>query len=84
MTSVERILQFASLEQEAAEHTDVKPPQGWPMHGGIHLKDMCLTYKGHEKPALGPISVKIQPAEKVSGLLHEGAILSIVRRWKFS
>ena len=69
MTSVERIQQFATLEQEAPEHTDVKPPPGWPGKGAIQLTDMSLTYRGLMEPALGPITVSITPGEKVkSGL----------------
>ena len=66
MTSVERIQEFGTLEQEAPEHTDVTPPEGWPNEGQIKLKDMTLTYRGHKQPALGPITLDIHPAEKAS------------------
>ena len=65
MTSVERIMQFSDLEQEAPEHTGLKPPPNWPSRGAIQLRNLCLKYRDQEKPALGPISANILPAEKV-------------------
>ena len=66
MTSVERIQEFGTLEQEAPEHTDVNPSAGWPNEGHIELRDMTLTYRGQNKAALGPITLNIHSAEKVS------------------
>ena len=66
MTSVERIQEFGTLEQEAPEHTDVTPPEGWPNEGHIELRDMTLTYRGQNQAALGPITLEIQPTEKAS------------------
>ena len=65
MTSVERINQYATLEQEAAAYTNIRPPNHWPSHGNIQLSHMSLTYKDVDTPALGPISLTIQSCEKV-------------------
>ena len=65
MTSVERIQQFGKLEQEAPEHTNLKPPAGWPSQGQIKFTDMTLTYRGQTTPALGPISLQILPGENI-------------------
>lgn len=65
MTSVERILQFSRVDQEAARHTDVHPPLGWPMAGEIRLSNVCLQYKNTGRLALGPLSVHVMPREKV-------------------
>ena len=66
MTSVERIHQYSTLDQEAAEYTDVKPPKNWPMAGAIQLRDLTLTYKDCDTPALGPISLDIKASERAS------------------
>ena len=65
MTSVERIDQYATLEQEAAAYTDVRPPKDWPSYGNIQFCDMSLTYKDGHTPALGPINFSIQAGQKV-------------------
>ena len=70
MTSVERIMQYSDLEQEAPEHTDLKPPPNWPSRGAIQLRGMSLKYRHQEKPALGPISANILPAEKVMFIIN--------------
>ena len=66
MTSVERIHQYSTLDQEAAEYTDVKAPKNWPMAGAIQLRDLTLTYKDCDTPALGPISLDIKASERAS------------------
>ena len=65
MTSVERIHQYSKLEEEAAEHTEVRPSPGWPQHGHISLTNLCLTYIGTTCPAVGPLSVHFPPGQKV-------------------
>ena len=67
MTSVERIQQYANLEQEAAQHTDVVPDNNWPSKGAIELQNVCISYDGSDSPALGPVTLDIKPAEKVLG-----------------
>ena len=65
MTSVERILQYCHLDQEAPEYTDVRPPSQWPKDGNITLDEVSLTYRQREQPALGPLSLMIKSAQKV-------------------
>ncbi|CAG2114002.1 unnamed protein product, partial [Medioppia subpectinata] len=52
MTSVERIIEYSKLPQEAAltAHDSHKPPPDWPQKGQIELKDMSLCYEGSDKP----------------------------------
>ena len=65
MTSVERILQYSHLDQEAPEHTDIKPPGDWPKDGNISLDKVSLPYPQGKQPALGPISLGINASQKV-------------------
>ena len=65
MTSVERIYQYSTLEQESASYTDNRPPKHWPSCGNIQFHDMSLTYKDLDTPGIGPINLSIQAGQKV-------------------
>lgn len=66
MTSVERILQYANLEQEAPEHIKSKAlPPDWPSRGDVTFDHMTLTYGGGGIPALKDLTMSIKAAEKV-------------------
>lgn len=65
MTSVERILQYTNLEQEAPEHITSKAlPPDWPSRGHMTFDHMTLTYGGGI-PALKDLTLSIKAAEKV-------------------
>ncbi|CAG2107286.1 unnamed protein product, partial [Medioppia subpectinata] len=65
MTSVERIIEYSKLPQEAAltAHDSHKPPPDWPQKGQIELKDMSLCYEGSDKPVLKNLSCVIKSGE---------------------
>ncbi|CAG2120689.1 unnamed protein product, partial [Medioppia subpectinata] len=62
MTSVERIIEYSRLPQEAALNSDDshKPPPDWPQKGEIELKGMSLCYEGSDKPVLKNLSCVIK------------------------
>ncbi|CAG2102490.1 unnamed protein product [Medioppia subpectinata] len=75
MTSVERIIEYSKLPQEAAltAHDSRKPPPDWPQKGLIELKDMSLYYEGSDKPVLKNLSCVIKSGEKIGICGRTGA-----------
>lgn len=68
MTSVERILEYCSLEPEAPRETDIKPPVEWPSKGEIEFDNMSFKYHKTLPRVLHNISCCIKPHEKVTTL----------------
>ncbi|CAG2102867.1 unnamed protein product [Medioppia subpectinata] len=75
MTSVERIIEYSKLPQEAAltAHDSHKPPPDWPQRGQIELKDVSLYYSGSDKPVLKSLNCVINASEKVGICGRTGA-----------
>ena len=65
MTSVDRILQYEDLEQEAPEHGPNTVPDDWPEHGCLEFDNINLRYIGSAQLALKDISIQCRKAEKV-------------------
>ena len=66
MTSVERILQYSKLDQEApANREDVEIPPGWPNEGAITFDNTSLSYSEDSDLALKDVSVSIKSCQKV-------------------
>ena len=66
MTSVERILQYTALDQEAPAHSDdVDIPADWPTEGAIKFQDVTLQYLQDALPALSNVDFSINSGEKV-------------------
>ena len=65
MTSVERILEYQTLDQEAPEHTDLPVPPEWPTKGTLCFDHVDVFYTKGKPPALKDISFKIEHGEKV-------------------
>ncbi|CAG2104061.1 unnamed protein product, partial [Medioppia subpectinata] len=75
MTSVERIIEYSKLPQEAAltAQDSHKPSPDWPQKGQIEFKDMSLCYEGSDKPVLKNLSCVIKSGEKVGIVGRTGA-----------
>ncbi|CAG2101653.1 unnamed protein product [Medioppia subpectinata] len=75
MTSVERIIEYSKLPQEAAltAHDSHKPPPDWPQKGEIEFKDMSLCYEGSDKPVLKNLNCVIKSGEKIGIVGRTGA-----------
>ena len=66
MTSVERILQYMDLPQEAAPILpEEKLPKSWPADGSIQFKNVYLKYSSSHQYSLKNISFIVKPGEKV-------------------
>lgn len=75
MTSVERVLEYSTLESEPPlESTpENKPPKEWPTQGKVEFKNMFLRYDRSEPPVLKNLNFVINPREKVGIVGRTGA-----------
>ncbi|CAG2117983.1 unnamed protein product, partial [Medioppia subpectinata] len=75
MTSVERIIEYSRLPQEAVltAHDNHKPPPDWPSKGRIELNHMYLFYEGSDKPVLKNLNCVVKSGEKVGIVGRTGA-----------
>ncbi|KAJ3221938.1 Multidrug resistance-associated protein 4 [Clydaea vesicula] len=73
MISAERVMEYTILPSEAAEVTELKPPENWPTQGNIRVHDYNLKYKGSDRKILDNISVDIAPGEKIGIVGRTGA-----------
>ncbi len=77
MTSVERILEYCSLEQEPPAQLPPKhqPPSDWPSRGHIVFDNVSMSHfnQSHSPLALHHISLVIHSAEKIGIVGRTGA-----------
>lgn len=75
MTSVERVLEYSSVEPEASLESspENKPPKTWPENGAITLDGMSLSYAKGEPPVLKDLHCHIKPMEKIGVVGRTGA-----------
>jgi ABC-type multidrug transport system fused ATPase/permease subunit len=77
MTSVERILEYCSLDQEPPAQVAPKhrPPTNWPSHGCIIFDNVSMSHSkdSHAPLALSHISLTIDAGEKVGIVGRTGA-----------
>ena len=74
MTSVERVLEFCSLDQEPPPPKN-RPPMDWPKHGEIVFRNVSMAYSNedHTTLALRNISLRIAGGEKIGIVGRTGA-----------
>lgn len=84
MNSVERIMQYTAIEQEAAEYVDDnRPDPSWPPKGKVEFKSLSIAYKTgpldeegnhtYGEPVLRKVSGVIKPREKIGIVGRTGA-----------
>jgi ATP-binding cassette subfamily C (CFTR/MRP) protein 4 len=77
MTSVERVLEYCSLDQEPPAQVPPKyrPPTNWPTHGCIIFDSVSMSHSKdpHAPLALSHISLTIEAGEKVGIVGRTGA-----------
>lgn len=66
MTSVERIMSYTRLEQEAPKVSKSPPLPSWPQNGEIKLVNVGLQYSSDTDQVLHNITCLINSREKVS------------------
>jgi ATP-binding cassette subfamily C (CFTR/MRP) protein 10 len=65
MNSVERILEYSTLENEKACGGAVDPPEGWPVRGHVVFENVALQYRKDLEPAILGVSLDIPAGAKV-------------------
>lgn len=65
MISVERVMEYTELEQEAPWHTHKHPPVEWPTEGVIAFDDVNFSYSADGPLVLKHLSALIKSKEKV-------------------
>ncbi len=77
MTSVERVLEYCTLDQEPPAQLPPKyrPPTNWPSQGRIVFNNVCMSHsKDPNAPlALNHISLTIEAGEKIGIVGRTGA-----------
>jgi ATP-binding cassette subfamily C (CFTR/MRP) protein 4 len=74
MTSVERVLEYASLESEAPPVVaGEKLPPNWPAEGAISFKGLTMRYRKDLDPVLTGLTVDIPARQKVGIVGRTGA-----------
>ena len=65
MISVERVIEYTELEQEAPWELEFRPPPDWPNNGMIALSDVNFKYSSDGPLVLKDLTTDIKPGEKV-------------------
>uniref|UniRef100_A0A3B1IZ97 Cystic fibrosis transmembrane conductance regulator n=1 Tax=Astyanax mexicanus TaxID=7994 RepID=A0A3B1IZ97_ASTMX len=73
MTSVERVMEYTELENEAPWETQVRPPPEWPNKGLITFDQVNFSYSSDGPVVLKNMSAMIRPKEKVGIVGRTGA-----------
>ncbi|XP_041115614.1 multidrug resistance-associated protein 4 isoform X1 [Polyodon spathula] len=73
MTSVERVLDYTELENEAPWVTECRPPPDWPRHGVIVFEDVNFAYSRDGPRVLKNVNAVFRSKEKVGIVGRTGA-----------
>ena len=73
MTSVERVMNYTSIEPEPGYDTGTLPPEQWPHQGALSLCDLSLAYLTDAPKVLNNINITVAPKEKVGIAGRTGA-----------
>ncbi|KAI8613164.1 ABC transporter type 1, transmembrane domain-containing protein [Chytriomyces sp. MP71] len=74
MNAVERVDEYAAIEQEpAAIIPGNRPPQNWPSRGKIDVRNLSLRYQDDTPNVLHAISFSINASEKIGIVGRTGA-----------
>ncbi|KAG8168019.1 hypothetical protein KVR01_003708 [Diaporthe batatas] len=82
LTSVERIVEYTTIEQEETEPSPTSttrptdlldPPQSWPSEGHVQFHNFTARYAPNLDPALRSISFEARPGERIAVVGRTGA-----------
>jgi ATP-binding cassette subfamily C (CFTR/MRP) protein 4 len=73
MVSVERLLEYNSVESEPEREELAKLPKDWPRQGRIEFRDLSLRYNPTDPPVLKHLNFQVQPQEKIGIVGRTGA-----------
>ncbi|CAH1105115.1 unnamed protein product [Psylliodes chrysocephalus] len=75
LTSVERVLQYTTIDQEGPFETAKEniPRRPWPRNGRIEFKNLVLKYIEDDPPVLNSLNFFIKPRQKIGIVGRTGA-----------
>ena len=73
MTSVERIITYSQIKQEPGYECHEQPPQSWPNHGQVAIKNLSLVYYQDGPEILKDITFGVNAQEKIGIVGRTGA-----------
>ena len=75
MSSVERILEYSELPEEASltSPKELRPPKDWPRNGTIEMRSVFLYYDTSARPVLRNLCCFIKGGEKIGIVGRTGA-----------
>ena len=72
--SLERLLEYSDLPQEASAPKEMPPiPEEWPRKGAIAFENVTLRYHESLPPSLSDVSFEVKPGEKIGIVGRTGA-----------
>ncbi|KIL71527.1 hypothetical protein M378DRAFT_182928 [Amanita muscaria Koide BX008] len=74
-SSVERVVEYLDVEQEAPAIVEKsRPPAYWPSNSGrLEVENLTIHYASHLPPALQDLSFSVRPSEKVGVVGRTGS-----------
>ncbi|KAG5181922.1 P-loop containing nucleoside triphosphate hydrolase protein [Tribonema minus] len=74
VNSIERLDEYCNLKQEApAIIPDNRPPDGWPQHGSIDIRNLTLKYASSTAPVLHNLTFHVPERTRVGIVGRTGA-----------
>lgn len=73
MTSVERVVEYTELENEAPWETQKRPPPDWPSKGLVTFDHINFSYSSNGPLVLQDLKAMFRPKEKVRHIRHQTA-----------
>lgn len=73
IVAVERVSEYAEIENEAAWVTDRRPPENWPEEGKLHFENFKVRYRPGLDLVLHGITCSIDGMEKIGIVGRTGA-----------
>lgn len=84
LMSVERVLEYTTLEPKKEPEKSIELPKGWHTNGKIEFRNVLYRYYKETEPVLHRLSCVIQSKEKIEIAGRTGAGKSSLRFVQFS
>ncbi|ESZ91235.1 putative ABC bile acid transporter [Sclerotinia borealis F-4128] len=71
MNSTERVVEYTNMPVE--NQSGISPPQNWPAHGDIEIKNLVAAYAPELPPVLKGITLKIKGGQRIGVIGRTGS-----------